>query len=152
MAKPEVTEERLRRLIDEEAVKQIMFRYAECVDGKMWDEWAALFTEDACFEMPFGRIEGRSNLAEFAGNSLASFDITHHCITNQQVVIDGDTATSRQNITAVHTPSKDDISVHFDEGGHYFLSLVRTDEGWKIKSLAGNLHWTSGKDDAGISG
>ena len=48
-------------LVEIEAIKQVKYRYARCLDQKLWDEMGDLLTEDAVAEYSAGkyRHEGR---------------------------------------------------------------------------------------------
>jgi SnoaL-like domain len=59
---------------------------------------------------------------------LPGFDARSHKISNFQIKIDGDSATSRSHVWAVHALGAEAWFAY----GTYYHSLVRTAEGWKI--------------------
>ena len=87
-------QERIRRLEDIEALKQLKYRYAmACDDDYDAERLAPLFTEDAVWDGgPMGRCEGRDAIrAFFAGTSkLVPFAI--HQVTNPLIEVEGDRA------------------------------------------------------------
>jgi SnoaL-like domain len=88
-------EERIRRLEDLEAIKQLKHRYATyCDDGYPPDLLAPLFTENAIWDgHALGRFEGREAIrAFFAGCSKTVTFAVHH-VTNPVIAVDGDRAT-----------------------------------------------------------
>jgi SnoaL-like domain len=87
-------EERIQRLEDLEAIKQLKHRYAtHCDDGYPPDLLAPLFTENAIWDgHGLGRFEGREAIrAFFAGCSKTVTFAVHH-VTNPVIRVDGDRA------------------------------------------------------------
>lgn len=143
---------RIKELIDKDDLRELLFRYAECVDKKKWPEWEDCFAENAQVVMPFASHSGRAGLAEWGKAALAPFEITEHLYGNIQVRIDGDQATGRCNFWGAHTHSRKDISRHFDEGGSYSYQFVRTKAGWRISRLDLDITWKTGDDNTGLAG
>jgi hypothetical protein len=88
-------EERIQRLEDIEALKQLKHRYCTlCDDGYPAGPLAALFTVDAIWDGgPLGRFEGREAIRKFFAScsKLVSFAIHH--VTNPVITVEGDQAT-----------------------------------------------------------
>lgn len=59
---------------------------------------------------------------------LPGFDARSHKISNFQIKIDGNTATSRSNVWAVHSLGSEAWFAY----GTYYHSLTRTRDGWRI--------------------
>jgi hypothetical protein len=59
---------------------------------------------------------------------LPGFDARSHKISNFQIKIDGDTATSRSHVWAIHALGADAWMAY----GTYYHHLLRTPDGWKI--------------------
>ncbi len=68
--------------------------------------------------------EHRRNLATF----LPGFDKRQHQTTNFEITLDGDRASSRAQVRAIHTIGTEVWLAH----GTYHHRLVRTAEGWRI--------------------
>lgn len=143
---------RLLTLLDKDEIRELLFRFAEAADRKLWQTWEDCFTEDAYVSMPFATHEGRDGLKTWAEAALAPFETTEHLYGNIQISIDGDTATGRNNFWAACTQSRSDLARHFDEGGSYSWQFARTESGWRISRLDLDVTWTAGADEAGLSG
>lgn len=84
---------------DRTMIQDLLGRYAFAIDYETHDPglWAALFTEDGCFEIPVMRVvvRGRDNLREFAAGLHRTIPGLHHVMTNLMVDVDGDRATGK---------------------------------------------------------
>lgn len=60
------------------------------------------------------------------------------------IAIDGDTATSRSYLQAVHRTDEAEPSEHADIGGWYDHAFVRDEAGWRIASMELTFVWTAG--------
>ena len=67
-------------IVELEAIKQVKARYFRYLDTKRWDDWGALFTDDALLTVP-GRTDGKMGIAEFvpvlARNHAATVTVHH---------------------------------------------------------------------------
>jgi hypothetical protein len=90
-------EERIQRLEDIEAIKQLKCRYAAaCDDDYNADDLACLFTEDAIWDGgQMGRNVGRQAIHDFFAVSDQIVPFAIHHVTNSIIEIDGDRATGR---------------------------------------------------------
>ena len=77
-------------------------------------------------------VEGLPAIVEKVTNALGPLDASQHIVSNQQVTIDGDTATCRCYLHA-RTPFVDGGD-NFIIAGRYDDELVRTPDGWRINS------------------
>src|SRR5262249_11382463 len=61
-------------LVELEAIKRLKYAYARCLDLKLWDEIAGLFTEDAVAAYSGGgyTFEGREAIVDFLTRSMGS--------------------------------------------------------------------------------
>lgn len=94
MDPPADMEARLKRLEDIEAIKQLKARYWRCVDLKLWDEMAEVFTEDAVADYgPKAKLAGRQAIVGFLKGSLgADAVITNHVGQRPEIEITGEAA------------------------------------------------------------
>ena len=71
-------------LVTLEEIRQVKYRYLRCVDQKLWDEMADVFTPDATVDygtMVYGqplKISGRDRIVEFFRTKLGPDIITVH--------------------------------------------------------------------------
>lgn len=94
MSEPSL-EERIRRLEDIEALKQLKSRYARyCDDDYDAERLAPLFTEDAIWDGgALGRFESRGAIRAFFAGASSVMPFAIHYVTNSVLEVDGDGAT-----------------------------------------------------------
>lgn len=104
------------------------------IDNREFTRARELFTEDAV--MDYSRLIKGSSPTRSAKDFLdegdaviAGFDATQHMITNFDVRVDGDTATSRAHFQAYHWIGSRVWTVW----GSYSQQLIRVGKGWRIK-------------------
>ena len=82
-----------------EEIRQLKYRYLRCVDLKLWDEIADVFTEDATADYgtpSAGRplkLNSREEIVAFLRKSLGPGIITVHFASQPEIDVDGATAT-----------------------------------------------------------
>lgn len=87
------------RAHDEQALRDLVYAYADAVNRRDADAWAALWTEDGVWEAFGQSFEGRERVvatwkAAMEGFALA-FHISHHGV----LTIDGDVAQGRWTVS-----------------------------------------------------
>nr|WP_314437233.1 nuclear transport factor 2 family protein [uncultured Brevundimonas sp.] len=92
--------ERLTRLEDEAAIRQLAVRYAMAVDRRDLDDWVSLFVEDVdCGR----RGRGREALRDFIGAAVSTFYRSVHMVGGHVIDrISGDEAEGRVYCRAEH--------------------------------------------------
>jgi hypothetical protein len=86
-------------LVALEEIRQVKYRYLRCVDLKLWDEMADVFTPDASAEYgthAAGRdlsLHGRDEIIAYFRENLGPEITTVHRCGQPEISIDGDTAT-----------------------------------------------------------
>ena len=128
-APPNEPQAQLRWLVDRAQISDVLVEYARCADAADWSGMGELFTEDGQAVFAAGTFPGR-NFGDAAGAVMALFSGTHHMSTNHAIQIDGDRATTRSYLQAIHLTDPDDNTQHHDVGGWYDNELVRTPDGW----------------------
>lgn len=92
-------EERLQRIEEIEAIRNLKFKYARLADQQDPDAMAELFTEDAIWDggEQFGRHEGRESIHKFLISTWQSLTWAIHLMTNPEIEIEpsGTEATGR---------------------------------------------------------
>jgi SnoaL-like domain len=88
-----------------EEIRRVKYRYLRCVDLKLWDEMAEVFTADATADygspatgqpLKFG---SRDEIIAFLRDNLGPDVITLHAAGQPEIDVDGDTATGRWRFT-----------------------------------------------------
>ena len=88
--------------------------------------------------------EGLPAIIEKVRNALGPLDASQHIVSNQQVTIDGDTATCRCYLHAQHTLRGTEGGDNFVIAGRYDDELIRTDDGWRITFRKLSRDWVEG--------
>jgi len=92
-------------LAEFEAIRRLKYRYLRCVDLKLWDEIADVFTPDATADYgtpSAGRplkLSGRDQIIDFLRQSLGNDIITLHAAGQPEIDVDGDSATGTWRFT-----------------------------------------------------
>jgi SnoaL-like domain len=81
-----------------EDIRQLKYRYLRCVDQKLWDEMADVFTADATVDYgtrAYGKplkLAGRDEILGFFRTALGPEIITVHAAGQPEITVDGDRA------------------------------------------------------------
>jgi len=82
-----------------EEIRQLKYRYLRCVDQKLWDEMADVFTADATVDYGtrvYGdplKLAGRDEIVGFFRAKLGPEILTVHAAGQPEITVDGETAT-----------------------------------------------------------
>jgi len=105
-----------------------------------------VFTEDGKFEMMPGNHE--VNLEDTVRTVQGKYEKMHHVMSNKIIKIDGDTASAKTYLRAMHMKAGGDI---FHVIAHYVDVVVRTPEGWRIKVREFHMDFSEGTPAGGKS-
>jgi hypothetical protein len=128
-------EERITRLEDIEAIKQLKVRYSHiCDDMHNPDKIASVFAEDGVWESPdFGTATGHAEIRELFTKFQATFSFSQHNMTNPLITVDGDRATGVWYIQGpwnyADSGAKQWFALRYDD------EYVKIDGEWKYKHL-----------------
>jgi hypothetical protein len=129
-------EERLQRLEDREAIRDLLINYGHLLDEKDLAGYSKLFAEDGVWEGGIGSATGPAGIYAMLDKvykrvAPGSFGNDYHIMSEFIIDVDGNTATSRSNWTWI---------IEGEEGtpvasrsGHYQDTLVKVDGVWKFK-------------------
>lgn len=144
----QIMERELRDLLDRERIVALATRYFAGIDrGTDLDaEWgASIFSPDVRIEHRGFTLTGVEEVA--AGNRFVRerWELTFHTSTNHQVEVDGDEARLTAQLLAIHvhpgaTPAEPYVIANVVDG-----AAVRTDDGWRFRSLGFRTMWSSGQ-------
>lgn len=128
-------EQRVRRLEDIESIRRVKARYFRCVDFRLWDEFADLFTDDleVDFAESTSKPKGKNEfIASVASHFVTGFSV-HHGHLSEIDIIDDNTATALWPMyDRVESPA-DSGYVSHEGWGHYSETYRRCDDGqWRI--------------------
>ncbi len=123
-------------------ITALLNRYARAVDGKDWELYRSVFTEDAHIDYSSaGAVVGnREEVVQWFAANFGVLPWSMHYITNVEVLdSDGDTARVRAMFyNPMQLPGMADTSAC---GGYYHHELVRTPDGWRSRNLREENVW-----------
>jgi uncharacterized protein (TIGR02246 family) len=130
------TEQRLRRAEDTLAIQRVITDYAELLDARDFEGYAALFARDGTWQtgrtVRHGPAEIRAMLVGLFGPTPKGFvnGSDYHLVSNIEVDVDGDHAKARSR----HLMMTRDKTGHPTPtlAGYYEDDFVREDGRWKI--------------------
>jgi hypothetical protein len=143
-----------QELADRLEIESVLSAYAWALDSKEFDGLDAVFTPDASLDYTTaGGIKGAyPEVKAWLASVLPHFPAYQHLISNVEVTIDGDTATSR---AAFYNPMGHDKAgkrVYFHCGGEYHDRWRRTQDGWRITDRFEQTVWMDGELPAEMPG
>jgi uncharacterized protein (TIGR02246 family) len=120
-------EERIQRLEDIDAIRQLDAEYCRRLDAGDWEGLAALFTPDGEF-VGLDTARGHDALVSFfSGLAAGGLTAFWHYVTNLEIDLDGDAATVRSSLWQ---PCVQDGVPHV-AGGRYDDALLRHEGRWR---------------------
>lgn len=134
----ETLEQRIQRLEDLEAIKQVKYRYFRALDTKRWDELADCFAPDVSVSYGEGRYSfaGREAVMRFLTESLSveRGSVTIHHGHHPEIEITG--ADSARGTWALYNymfNQKENRGIRI--GAYYHDEYVRLGGRWQIKRI-----------------
>ncbi len=117
---------------DRTAIVDLTIAYCWALDEHDWPALHRVFLPDARAELGFPEVTGIDAIVDIVSGVLTPLDTSQHMVTNHQVRVDGDTATSRCYFHAQHVRRAAAEGPNFIVAGRYEDDLVRTAGGWRI--------------------
>lgn len=121
-------------LNDRIAICELKARYCRLLDGKQWDAWTALFTEDFVLDTSEAGgpppIHGREQAIAVARGYIETARTVHQVHT-PEIVIDGDAASG---VWAMQDRVMFDSGPNITGYGHYTETYRRHGGTWRISS------------------
>ncbi|WP_419919183.1 nuclear transport factor 2 family protein [Candidatus Poriferisocius sp.] len=135
---------------DREALADLVAEYARCVDRGDPEGVAACFAPDGVLRIVnlarggelIGERKGREQITRAI--SRMPYHPTFHFLGQQQVEVNGDTATGETYCIAHHLTVPDDASAAHDYIMYirYQDHFARLDEGWRFAARELHIDWT----------
>ncbi|MFJ4485719.1 nuclear transport factor 2 family protein [Streptomyces longwoodensis] len=153
----------LAAVMDRLAVDGLITDYAVAVDDGDWTAYRNLFTPDGRADYrSAGGIEGAArDVAHWLAASLRPFGVRQHLIVNRRVrfgVLDQDTGDTARVLADYLSPLGRAGDNGAQEGlagpdvvcgGRYAFTLLRTDDGWRVRELVVQEKWRRVPDRTG---
>lgn len=139
----------VRRLIDQAAVCDTLYRFAAGIDQRDWALYRSVFTDEIELDYSSYRAGNAGLVAaghwvERARTLFTGLDASQHTLTNPRVSVAGDTATCDIYVQAEHFLLGAEGDHWWTIGGWYSDRLVREGTGWKIRGKKLTVAWTRG--------
>ena len=144
----------LATVMDRLTIDELITSYAVAVDDGDWDAYRALFTPEGRADYrSSGGIEGpAAEVADWLAESMRLFPVRQHLIVNRRLHIQdlggypGDRAELQADyVNPMRLESGDD----FVSGGRYTFGLLRTDAGWRLRTVVIHEKWRRAPDAPG---
>ncbi len=130
--------------LDRQAIVDLTIAYGWLLDHGPRSDLDQVFTPDAHANYGGVEFDGLEAIIAKIESSLGRLSISQHLISNQQVSIDGDSATCRCYLQAQHTLRGTEGGDNYIMAGRYFDDLERTPDGWRITKRVLVIDWTEG--------
>jgi 3-phenylpropionate/cinnamic acid dioxygenase small subunit len=138
-------------IADRFEIEDLLTRYATAVDTRDWGLYQTVFTADAVIDYTSsGGIRGElEEVTKWLADALSIFSMSQHMVTNRDIRVAGDTATSRSYFYNPMGRTKRDGTMDLMfVGGYYRDQLRRTAEGWRIAERIQDTAWSSSSPGA----
>ena len=133
-----------QEISDRLEIQEVLTRYCYAVDDRDWDRYRQLFTNDAVIDdtVTGGIKSGVEEHVAYLKRALSKVVMSQHAISTVLVELNGSEAGVRAHCSCpiVMDSGQDHQHVMF-QGLWYRETLVRSDEGWKIRSLREEGYW-----------
>lgn len=132
------------------AIPQVKYRYAYSLDTKNWTQHRSVLADEVVVDFSgLGHSGPPRSMAADAwvsrvSNTIGSFGMTQHTITNPLIEQDGDEVRLTSYVVAQHALADDPDQRLYELGGRYDDRLIRQDGEWRLSSISLSHLWTSG--------
>ena len=134
----------LQEISDRFEIQDLIYRYADIIDQKRFDDLRDVFSDDAHIDYSAvgGAVGDRESTIAFLKKALPAFTCYQHLNANLQITISGDTATGR-----VMCFNPQELMLGKDKSQLFMLGLwyndeyVRTPKGWRMRKRAEVMSW-----------
>lgn len=139
----------VKTLADKDAIANIRIKFARYIDTQNWSGLTTLLADRidvdySDFGVP-AKTMTKEDFAALIRSTLSREGIkTQHYISNIDVSVEGDRATSIAYVFARHYLPTDEGESTFDLNGYYMEKLVRTNSDWQINVIKLSVGWTVG--------
>ena len=141
-----MTEKQVNQLEEKQKIIDLTIAYTWIIDRGPRENLQEVFTEDAVFIIDTRYLNGIDEIRGKIERTLGGLSASQHIVSNHQVSIDGDTATSRCYLHAQHTLTGTEGGDNYVMAGRYIDKLVRVDSEWRIAERQLMLDWTEGNN------
>ena len=122
-----ISDDELRKLVDRDEIRQLMYKYAHCWDNLDFQGWVDCFREEEGVYWEGGGpvLTGYEELLAYAQETAPRVQGRFHLQLNQYVQVGGDVAKAHSYCLIIE-------GLKAVRSGTYDDDLVRTDKGWQF--------------------
>jgi 3-phenylpropionate/cinnamic acid dioxygenase small subunit len=134
----------LAQIADRLQIQDLLVRYCKAIDTKDWELLDTVFVPDAHVDYTSsGGVAGAyPEVRAWLAQILPGFPVSQHAVSNFEIALDGDRATSRVYFyNPMGRPKPEGGVSMFFIGGYYVDDLVRTSNGWRIARRIEQQAW-----------
>jgi len=118
---------------DYREIEAVLNRYASALDGKQYDLLNQVFVPEATAHyVGLAECKGLGSIKELISGVLDRCGPTQHLLGNVRIELNGDKATARCYLQAIHVGLGDYADQLHTVWGEYRDRLVKTADGWRI--------------------
>ena len=115
-------------MTDEEAIRQLVARYADAVTRRDEDAWSATWTNDGVWDLGNKHAEGRDEIVELWRASMAAFETVIQLVHQGTIDVERDDAVGRWYLHEESTRA----GARMRYFGAYADEYRRTADGWRF--------------------
>ena len=131
----------VRELLDREAIRDTLYRYASSIDVKDWAGLRSVFTSDAAITMVGGaQTQGADAIVEYIKHRCRKRGWQHHLLSVYHIDLKGDEASALTYHTSHQTTDGKPEQI-LQLVARYRDRLRRIDGAWKIAEKQMELGW-----------
>lgn len=119
----------LQELLEKDAIRRVKARYCRLLDEKAWDEWAALFAEDASMTTGGGTVAGRAEIQKMVQGAMQGIPSSHQTFNAEIDLLDWETATAIWGAMFIQSKGRT------TGVGYYYDTLRKVDDQWLLSSV-----------------
>lgn len=148
----------LATVMDQLSIDAVITGYAVAVDDGAWEDYRALFVAEGRADYrSAGGVEGSAaDVAQWLADTMRIFPVRQHLIVNRRLDLQdlggypGDQAQVRADYLnpmrldagGQDTAARGETAApNFVSGGRYTFELLRTEPGWRIRSVVVHEKW-----------
>jgi len=143
---------RVIELVNRAEITSAVNSYFRALDEKDFDaqRFATIFTTEAKVTRPDGSsLTGPKEISSSHQHSFARFESSQHFLTGHEIAIDGNTASVRANLIAMHMWQGSHTNANkadnfFIAGGVIDANLVRANGQWRVSQVSNTVLWRAG--------
>ena len=139
-------------LVNRAEITSAVNSYFRALDEKDFDaqRFATIFTTEAKVTRPDGSsLTGPKEISSSHQHSFARFESSQHFLTGHEIAIEGNTASVRANLIAMHMWQGSHTNANkadnfFIAGGVIDANLVRANGQWRVSQVSNTVLWRAG--------